>query len=106
MSPKPLREPPIEPLPNGRDLASRHPNGINTNEEKGVGEEDREFASLTTSPDLLTECYLRAREKFGEPGAGVVAKAARVDLVPPEEIFEAIEDAPDVQEFAYVLWRP
>ena len=101
---KPLSEPPsymdianaMSSLKDSREL-----------EDKRVGEGSRgSHHSATHQNSPLAECYRKARQWFGERGAAVVAKADRVDCVPLDEIVEALEEAVDVQELAYSLWRP
>lgn len=92
----------------GRDLASRPPKRYQTKEEKRVAEEGSASLHRSAIPEIspLAQCYQQARERFGEPGASVIAKADRLDSVPPDEIAEALEEAVDVQDLAYALWRP
>jgi hypothetical protein len=79
---------------------------LKEDEEKRLGEEERNpQCSATPETPPLAQCYRRARKKFGDQGATVIGWAVR-NGIDVDVIAETLEDAPDVQDLAYFLWRP
>lgn len=105
LTPKPLNEPPKEPLPYGSDLASLHTRKA---KEKRVADEERKAprpSSATSKPSLAARCYGEFRGQWPDRSPALVRRA--LDYGPAEEVLEDIREAAETgNDPGHQLWRP